>query len=195
MQPLLWSSLRETQSPGDKEFEGNLDAKKQILEELKAYKPSENRPEAVKQLKEVISKWKEAGKVPRNAMNIDKDFNKILDEKFKAIDMDRQEAQRIRFENRVENLSDQGGERMLARERDQVRRKIDEASKELMQLENNMGFFSSAGSNNPLLKEAEKNIQQHKNMIEGLKEQVKMLNVKIREMQKAEESEDGDDVE
>ena len=169
--------------------------KKQILEELKAYKPSENRPEAVKQLKEVISKWKEAGKVPRNAMNIDKDFNKILDEKFKAIDMDRQEAQRIRFENRVENLSDQGGERMLARERDQVRRKIDEASKELMQLENNMGFFSSAGSNNPLLKEAEKNIQQHKNMIEGLKEQVKMLNVKIREMQKAEESEDADDVE
>ena len=128
-------------------------------------------------------------------MNIDKDFNKILDEKFKAIDMDRQEAQRIRFENRVENLSDQGGERMLARERDQVRRKIDEASKELMQLENNMGFFSSAGSNNPLLKEAEKNIQQHKNMIEGLKEQVKMLNVKIREMQKAEESEDADDVE
>ena len=179
--------LSDKNKARDKEFEVNLDAKKQIIEELKAWTPSENRQEAVQHLKDTIQKWKEAGKVPRNAMNIDKDFNKVLDDKFKAIDMDRKEAQRIRFENRMENLSGQGGERMLARERDQVRRKIDEANKELMQLENNMGFFSNAGSNNPLLKEAEKNIQQQKNQIEALKEQMKMLNVKIREMKQAQE--------
>lgn len=186
----FFDRLTEHNKDRDKQFEGNLKKKQEMLEALKAYEPpKEEQKKGVQELKKIINDWKEVGPVPRNAHKVEAEFNKVLDQKFKAIDLDRKESHRIRFENKMDAMTDGQDDRQLAHERSHIRKQIDDAQKELNQLENNMSFFSSSNPNNPLLKEAEKNIRKQKEQIELLQEKMKMLNVKIREVNKPEEEE------
>jgi hypothetical protein len=169
----------------DAAFAGNLEQKQALLEEVKAFETGKDQKAAIQGLKGFINQWKQIGKVPRANMNIDQQFNKALDEKFKAIDLDKKESQRIRFENRMETLTGKDqGDAALRRERAALYSQKQEAEKELNQLENNMSFFSSSNKNNPLLKEAEKNIQKQRDHINDIAAKVKMLNIKIREVNK-----------
>jgi len=187
----FFDRLTEHNKDRDKQFEGNYEQKQTLLGELKAYDTaSKDQKENVGNLKGIINRWKQMGPVPRNKKKIESDFNKALDQKFQEIDLNRQESQRIRFENKMESLSDQGGERELRREKDTVSRNLAEAQKELAQLENNLSFFTSSNPNNPFIKEAEKNINRQREQIALLQEKQSMLSTKIREMRKEEDSED-----
>lgn len=181
----------------DSKLDGNFTAKKELLEKLQAYAPpKEDQKKGVVELKAIINDWKKIGQVPRSKGKIESDFNKVLDEKFNAIDLDRKESQRIRFENKMDSLSGGGNnDRQLTNERQSIRKQIDEVTKELHQLETNMSFFSSSSPNNPLLKAAEKSIANHKEQIELLKEKMKMINVKIRAINKPEETLEAENVE
>ncbi len=182
----FFNRLTEHNKEADAAFEDNLKAKQALLEELKLCATSGDKKEVIGRLKALIKQWKGIGKVPREAMGIDRTFNQELDQKFKAIDLDRKESQRIRFENRMEVLSGDDQDDMgLRRERSKLYQQKEEAEKELNQLENNMGFFSSSNKNNPLLKEAQKKIDSQRNHIASIEEKIKMLNVKIREVNAA----------
>lgn len=186
--------LTEHNKDRDKAFEGNYQQKEKMLEDLKNFDTSANdQKENIGTLKEMIHNWKEVGRVPRDKQKIEAEFNKELDQKFKAIDLDRKESQRIRYENKVESLSDQGGSRQLRRERQDVNRSIEDARKELNQLETNLSFFSSSNPKNPLIRDAENNIRKQKENIEMLEQKKKMLNVKIREIDRAEEADDSEE--
>lgn len=144
---------------------------------------------AIKEIKQQIAEWKKFGLVPRNArQEIEGRFNKAIDALFKAIDLDRKESQRIRFENRLDSLAQQGDNKLQS-ERDFLKRKLDEAKQELNQLETNMSFFSSSNPNSPVVKEAQKSIDAQERVVENLQAQLKMLGQKIRDIKKAESEE------
>lgn len=185
----FFNRLTENNKALDAAFEGNLTQKQALLEKLKAYDTKGDKKQVIADLKEMINSWRSIGKVPRSAMQIDSEFNNTLDGKFKAIDMDRKESQRVRFENRMEVLtSDDNDDYALRKERGKLYQQKEDAEKELNQLENNMGFFSSSNSNNPLLKEAQKKIDAQRNFISSIEEKIKMLNIKIREVNAAAEA-------
>ncbi len=174
----------------DKVFENNLDVKKGVLEELKNFSiEKDQQKETIKGLKKIIGQWKSIGPVPRGKNKIESEFNKVLDAKFNAIDLDRAESQRIRYENKMESLS-QGGSSDLKRERQTMRKTLEEAENELRQSETNLSFFSG-NPKSPLLKDAQQKIDRQKENIEGLQQKIKMLNVKIREMERP-KAEDGE---
>lgn len=185
-----FNRLTEHNKSLDKGLEKNLEAKKAALAKLNDFEPLKDQKESIKALMAMVTEWKSLGRVPKDERKIDADFNKLLDAKFKAIDLDKKEAQRIRFENRMSNLKEGGDDRALRRERDQVKRKMDEASKELNQLENNIAFFSSSNPKNPFIKEVERKIRQQQDAIEGHKEKIKMLNIEIRKINKVETAEE-----
>ncbi len=182
----FFNRLTEHNKDLDKEFEGNLEAKQAVMEKLQSFKPGDSQKESVKTLKNLINEWKAIGRVPRNKQGIDSDFNTLLDNQFKSIDMDRKESQRIRFENKMNNLVDQDGDRSLMREKDQLRKKRDEAQKELNQLETNLNFFSSRNSNSPFIKEAESKVTQQREIITSLDDKIKMISVEIRKIREDE---------
>ncbi|MDZ7845979.1 MAG: DUF349 domain-containing protein [Owenweeksia sp.] len=186
-----FNRLTESNKEREKALEGNYDQKEKLLQKLREYRPAAGKQkESVKALKTIIQQWKAIGPVPRSKNNIEGAFNRELDKQFQSIDVDRAESQRIRFENKMESLTDQGGQRQLQKERNHLNRQIDEARKELGQLETNLSFFSSSNPENPLLKEAEKNIQKQREQIELMEAKHKMLNVKIRKMKKEQEAVD-----
>jgi hypothetical protein len=160
------------------------------LQELEALNldPSDKKA-AIGLIKTKIGEWKSLGPVPGKMRNeFDNRFNKAIDGFFKAIDLDRLESQRIRFENKLDSLAEQG-EQGLLRERDYLRSKLDESKKELMQLENNMSFFKSSDPNSPVVKNAQKNIDVQKNGVASIQGQVKMITERVKTMRAAEEAE------
>lgn len=167
----------------DAEFDAHNQARTEFLENLEKWTPDlKDKKEAIKNIKAKISEWRRLGAPSRKMRNeLETRFNKTIDGFFKAIDLDRQESQRIRFENKVDSLASQG-ERELQKERDFLRRKLDEAKRELMQLENNLGFFSSSDPNSPIVKEARKNIDAQQRNVSGLQAQIKLLGQKLKSM-------------
>ncbi len=186
----FFNRLTEHNKDLDKSFEKNLEAKLALMEELKNFKPGASQKESVKILKDVINRWKAIGRVPRGKNQVERDFNTLLDNQFKAIDLDRQESQRIRFENKMSNLVDQGGDESLAREKAQLRKQRDDAQKELNQLETNLNFFSSSNPNSPFIKEAESKVKHQKDLIDSIDEKIKMISVEIRRVKEGETAEE-----
>lgn len=185
----FFDRMTENNKKADKAFEENQLKKEEILTEIEGFTlDPKNKKEALSSIKAFINRWKEVGPVPRNQRNkIDGKFNKIVDGLFKSIDMDREESQRIRFENKMDNLADQGGIDKLFDERDFLKRKLQEAQSELRQLETNMSFFSSSDPNNSsIVKEAQKSIDSQARAVDALKKQLTMLTQKVKEIKKAE---------
>lgn len=171
----FFERLKNKNSEQDAAFEGNLKIKAEILDRIKAFDPLGSKS-GVEDLKNFIEEWKNAGPVPRNKKEIEGEFNAELDKHFGTLKVDKKQSAMIRFENRLHHIAQDGDQRAMDKEYDQLRRKIDEATKELHQLENNMGFFSNSDPKNPLVREAQKNIDRHRESIELLKEKLRMLN-------------------
>tara|TARA_R110001592_G_scaffold319982_1_gene597849 strand:- start:48792 stop:50867 length:2076 start_codon:yes stop_codon:yes gene_type:complete len=188
----FFDRMTENNKKADKAFEVNQKQKEEILSELESFTiDPKNKKEALSSIKTFINRWKEVGPVPRNQRNkVDGKFNKIIDGLFKSIDMDREESQRIRFENKMENLADEGGVDKLNSERDFLKRKLQEAQSELRQLETNMSFFSSSDPNSSIVKEAQKSIDAQARTVDAMKKQLSMLTAKVKDIIKAEAAEE-----
>ena len=68
-----------------------------------------------------------------------------------------------------------GDKRKIQNEITFVQRKIEEVTSEIFQLENNMQFFSNAKSDNPFIKEINKNIDKHRDELNIWKDKLNQL--------------------
>lgn len=172
----FFNNLNENFKAQEAELEGNYTKKEELLKEVEALKDADASTLSVDKLKGLISNWKEAGQVPRDKRDIEGKFNKVIDSLFDKLKLGKKETTRIKFKNKLESISAQGDNRQLDKERDFIRRKIDETKKEIIQLETNINFFSSSKGTSPLVKEVEKNIARHKEELETWKSKLKMIN-------------------
>jgi len=124
--------------------------------------------------------WKTIGRVPFNKRNIERKFNKVLDELFGKLNLDKHEAEMIRFENKLNSLVSQEDKRKLQNEEFFISKRITEAHDEIRQLENNLGFFRHAKEDNPLVKDVHKNIAKQKEQLDIWKSKLS----KIRSLRK-----------
>ena len=88
--------------------------------------------------------------------------DEILNELFSKLDMDKDELEMIKFENKLEDLNSSEDNKNLDNERVFIRKKIDEINGQINQLENNLQFFTNVDNDNPVLQEVHKNIENHK---------------------------------
>lgn len=139
-----------------------FDKKQELLTQVKAFEYSKDPKADLAKLQDTIKEWKSIGYVPQNKRFIDGKFNKAIDAAFDKLKMDKSKLDMIRFESRLESIS--GGEdtRQLDNEHNFIRKKIDEIKSEIVQLENNLQFFSNVKDDNPLVKDVHKNIEKHR---------------------------------
>mgnify|MGYP000343731234 FL=1 len=89
--------------------------------------------------------------------------------------MDKTEVEMIKFENKLDNLSQPDDTRLLDNEHNFIRKKIDEVKGEINQLENNLQFFTNIDETNPLVKDVLNNIENHKNNLALWEEKFRKL--------------------
>jgi hypothetical protein len=154
----------------NKEQQVVVDAKKAYLETLKELKePTKD------EILEVITNWRELGTLPRNARHLDGKFNKLIDRAFEGLDIEKNEISMLKFTNVVDSLLATEDVRKLDSEQIFVRKKIDEVVKEIQQLENNLGFFSNAKDDNPLVLNVKNRVNEFKEDLSLWKEKLSYI--------------------
>jgi hypothetical protein len=170
-----FDKVHEHHKSENKELFEAFDKKTKLLDSIKTLELSGKPNKDVETLKGIISEWKALGNVPYNKRYIEGKFNKAMDELFNKLKMDSSEVEMIKFENKLENLSQPDDTRLLDNEHNFIRKKIDEVRGELNQLENNLQFFSNIDEDNPLVKDVLNNIENHKENLNVWEEKLKKL--------------------
>ncbi len=151
-----------------------FEKKKAFLDNLKSYELSDDKDKNLETVKGFIEEWGTFGKVPYNKRSIDAKFYKIIDALCKKMNLSKQEAELLKYGNRIEQLSNAEDERLIDNERIFIKRKIDEVKNEIRQLENNLEFIN-ADESNPVVQEVMKNIERHKESLGIWKAKLKKL--------------------
>ena len=156
----FFDRLHATQDEANKELVIVFEKKKEYLEKLKESLSDETEV-AINDVKKFIQEWKAFGSVPTNMRFIDSKFNKVIDKLFTKLDIDKRESTMMRFKNNMDNFVEAKDTRKIENESYFIRKKIDEITKEVKLLENNLSFFSNASPDNPLVKNVYKSIEKH----------------------------------
>ncbi|WP_027880125.1 DUF349 domain-containing protein [Mesoflavibacter zeaxanthinifaciens] len=154
--------IKDQRNAASAEEEQAFKEKEALLAKVKELKLTGDQKEDLATIKEQINNWKNIGRVPRNKKHIEGDFNNVLDGLFKNLDLNKTEAEMIKFENKLQDLSSTDNQKVIDNERFYIQKKVDEIKGEINQLENNLQFFTNVKSDNPLVKEVHKNIKKHK---------------------------------
>ena len=184
--------LHASKNNANKEEAENLLKKNECLDKLKAFQLSGKREKDLAALKEIITEWKSAGRVPFNKKGINARFNKILDALFSKLGLSRQEAELLKYGNKIQQLAKTENDEDIFRERSFIKRKISDIKAEIRQLENNLQFFSNDSENNPLVQEVVQKIERQKEAVATWKAKLKNLNILQNNLNKTSEAAEGD---
>ncbi|MEY4604493.1 MAG: hypothetical protein RIT43_1785 [Bacteroidota bacterium] len=161
----------------EKELEVNLLAKQELIKEISSFKPSGDKNADLTSLKEFGKRFSELGQVPmKEKESVFKAYKEQMDTHYAAIKLDATEKERILFEARIETLAASADPtKAYAREKAEIRQQIDRLRSEMLQLENNLGFFARSKGADALRNEVEGKIQAAGNRIEALKRKLKLI--------------------
>jgi len=171
----------EAQAGRNKEEKDNLAAKEAIIHELENYTPNRDELQSgVEFLKELQTRWFNIGHVPfKQKDSILQRYRELLDKAYESLGVERRRIQVENFRSRVEEMAQgEGGDSQLQRERSRLRQQIQQMESECSLMENNLTFFRSSSSTNPL-------IQQQETKIKQLKEDIQVRKNKLKEIDKA----------
>lgn len=158
---------------------GNLNAKKEIIEQIKNIDPSLNANDALTKLRDLSEKFHNIGFVPfKEKDKIYKEFHQAVDAQYDRLKVDRTERRFEAFKTNLEDISkSDNARRLMLRERDKLIHTYTKLKSDLQTYENNMNFLSiSSKSAGNLLKDVN-------NKIDDLKNEMELINKKIESIE------------
>lgn len=139
-----------------------FEKKSALLDKLRGLEFSDDNKENLELIKGFIGEWKTLGRVPYNKRFINKKFSKTIDGLFNKLNVSRSEAELLKYDNKLDELVNKNDRHLLDNEHNFIKKRIDEIKGEINQLENNLLFFSNVDENNPVVRDANTNIEKHK---------------------------------
>ena len=171
--------MKANKNVEDADEVASFDKKKEYLDTvMQSFEMTGDHKTDLDAIKVHIETWKTLGKVPQNRRHIEGKFNKQLDGLFEKLSLSKKDSDMMRFNNRIENLSDANDTRKLEGEKIFLSRKIEEIKQEMFQLENNIQFFANtrnAKKENSIVTEVRKNIALKKDELDLLQAKLKQL--------------------
>ena len=152
----FFNNYREKNNAVSDNWKENYKHKKQLLDELKEVTDEEGSVEKIEHIK---TSWNNIGKVPREKLAINTEFNKTLRDKLKLNKISE-------YSLKEEGLS----EDQLTDKARKIKNQIGDLEAEIVKMENNLGFFKNSTRENPLLKETYERIDDKKSELESMKQ-------------------------
>ena len=155
----------------------NLTAKQDLIAKIEAYVISEDKQQALADLKDFTNAFNAIGHVPVKEKDaIYNAYKKAIDTHYQSLKLEGDEKEKILFQSKIDTLkSSPNAEKLLEKEKAELRRNIDTLKQDIIQYENNLGFFANSKGANDLKKEVEKKIEHSKRKIEEMKRKIKMI--------------------
>lgn len=152
----FFNNYREKSNTSTDNWKENYKHKKELLEELKTVTDEDGSIEKIEAIK---TAWNNIGKVPREKISINSEFNKALREKLKLNKINE-------LELKEEGLS----ENQLTDKARKIKSQISDLEAEIVKLENNLAFFNKPSRENPLLRDTFNMIDEKKAHLETLRQ-------------------------
>lgn len=188
----LWDEFRENcnyffnryklrNNKVNEEWIENLKRKQSLLEEISSISATD-KEDALAKINDYSIQWNSIGKVPRENMNINKEFNSAIKNLIKKFDIDKNIIDEIQLNIKVENYKQSKDDKKLDEDLRKMRKQIQDLGHEIVQLENNLSYFSNANQDNPLLQNTLNNIESKKTKLDELKQTYsKLVNLNLSE--------------
>ncbi|CAA7196169.1 hypothetical protein CHRY9293_02295 [Chryseobacterium potabilaquae] len=152
----FFNNYREKSNVSTDNWKENYNNKKALLEDLKTVT---NEDGSIERIEAIKTAWNNIGKVPRDKISINSEFNKTLREKLKLNKINELE---LKEEGLTEN--------QLTDKARKIKSQISDLEAEIVKLENNLAFFNKPSRENPLLKDTYNTIDEKKAHLENLKQ-------------------------
>ena len=181
----LWKTFRAT---CDKFFEAkqahfnemdvanadNLKLKQKVIAKITAFSIDADVKKSIEQLKGLSIEFNAIGHVPfKEKESIYNAYKKGLESHYNQLKLDDTEKETLLFENKIEILKQSADPaRAFEKEKTYIRNKISTLKDEIVQSENNLGFFSGKG--------AEKLKEQVAQNVNKVEEEIGRLKIKLR---------------
>ncbi|MEX1191713.1 MAG: DUF349 domain-containing protein [Brumimicrobium sp.] len=161
----------------EKEFDENLEKKKALIKEIESFKIPSDKKEALAALKDFSQAFAAIGFVPSKQKDeIFKAYKSAIDKHYDSLDMKGEEKVKVMFEAKLDTIKGSGNAELLfEKEKEAIRNEINTIKQQVIQYENNLGFFANSKGSNPLKDEVESNIAKEKKKIEDLNRKLKMI--------------------
>ena len=155
----------------------NLVAKKELIEKIKAYVPSDNKSEVLQTLRDFAAAFNEIGRVPFKEKDlVYNEYKTAIDAHYSKLKLEGAEKDQVLFQAKIDSLkSSPNADKAFDQERRDVQSKIALLKQEVQQYENNLGFFAKSKNANPMIQEIENKINAAKRKIEDHQRKLKML--------------------
>ncbi len=154
----------------------NMSKKKAVIEEIKNAKLSDNSNEAIQKLKEFSTQFLEIGNVPFKEKDvIYNEYKAALDEHYDKLKLDRKQKTNLTYKSKLDGMVKKGNSSTLTKERDFLKRKLNNLSAEIGQYENNIGFFGTSKGADKMIADIQKKITRNKTEIETIKQKLKLI--------------------
>lgn len=161
----------------DAEFEGNLAAKKELVAKIEAFKLPADSKEAITSLQQFANDFAAIGRVPMKEKDaVYNQYKKALDQHYAALKLEGAEKEKVMFKAKLDTLAGSpDSSRLFSREKQDLRAKIDQLRGDIIQFENNLGFFANSKGADALKQDVMKKIDKAKSEIESIKAKIKMI--------------------
>lgn len=158
--------------------QANLQAKKEIIESLKAINAAE--ADAIDKLRELQDKWQATGHVPfKEKDKINDAYRAAVNELRRTLNVNESRARMDRFEANLSQM--EGDKAKLARERERMARTLESRRIEIRTYENNLGFLTSKSkSGESMVNEFRRKIDRLKEDIASIEERIRLIDSKLK---------------
>ncbi len=164
----------------DNEQERNLQAKRELLEQMKACDVKEGGFEAIKTFQR---KWNEIGYVPIKYKDaLQKQYKEVVDAMFATLRGSEHDRSMDRFRSKLSSMR-ASGEKRLRSERERLYNKVKQLEADIALLENNIGFFAHSKNAESMINDVRVKIAKAKAEMAETIEKVKLID---REEEQAE---------
>ncbi|MDO7592375.1 MAG: DUF349 domain-containing protein [Flavobacteriaceae bacterium] len=187
-----FARLKNKEEAYSDEDQAILKAKRAYFEDFKSQKAPTETEELFSYIENAFNHWNEMGTPSQGVKNsLHREYVDFLKGLWKNTPLKGEEKSAVLF--RTDLLLIKDNQDGLNKEQILLNKKIEESNNELIQLQNNLAFFSNPSSENPLVQDVNSKIEKLTTKIEQWKTKVKQIKTLSRELKKSLESDSSED--
>jgi len=161
----------------DNKYEDNLKAKEVLIAEIENYQIVEVVEDNLNVLKEFQRRWAEIGYVPiQQKESIQKRYRDAINKHFENLRIDESKRNLLKFRSKLDNVhGNPRQENKVRQERDKLFNRLRQIENDITLWENNIGFFTKSKNAEQMIKDVERKIEKGKEEMKLLEEKIKMI--------------------
>ncbi len=173
----FFENRKEKQNQETADQKENLEKKNSVIEELIQLVVTTDGTESMQSIDDLILKFNTIGFVPLSSkQKVAVDYKNAIHKKLTEMGVAEEELSDYLFKVKINELANvQNPEQALEKEANHIREKVRAIKSNILQYENNLGFFKNSKGANTLKEEVEQKIGQNKLQLQKFETKLKMI--------------------